>query len=125
MGQDDTKAMRAFPRLDLSCDIQYSYVGGGMPQGDEKANVLSKSKDLSQGGICMMSTTPLVKGTILSLKFKLHSSDKVLNVIGKVVWTQAFSIGNQMGYDNGIEFIKVSDEDKKIIDKFLEKGLTH
>lgn len=124
MGGGGDKSMRVFPRLDLSCDIQYSYVSGSLPEGKAKENVLSKTRDLSAGGICMMSTTPLVKGTILSLKFRLHGTDKVINVLGKVVWTQAFSIGNQIGYDNGIEFVSMSEEDRAIINTYLEKSLS-
>jgi Tfp pilus assembly protein PilZ len=109
--------IRAFPRLSLSCDIEYSYVSGGTQQ---RESVLSKTKDLSQGGICLITTAPLVKGSSIALKFKLHGSQKFIEVRGRVAWTQAFAIGNQMGYDNGIEFTQVSDEDKEIIEKYIK-----
>jgi hypothetical protein len=110
--------IRSFPRLSLSCDIQYKYMIGATPAGSD--NVQSKTKDLSQGGICLITSAPLVKDAVISLSFKLHGSSKLIEVYGKVAWTQAFAIGNQMGYDNGIEFTKVSDEDREIIEKYIK-----
>jgi uncharacterized protein (TIGR02266 family) len=111
--------IRAFPRLSLSCDIEYSYVSTGTtPQ--KKESVLSKTKDLSEGGICLITSSPLVKGSTIALKFKLHGTYKTIEVQGKVAWSQAFAIGNQMGYDNGIEFTKMNEEDKVLIEKYIK-----
>ncbi len=110
--------IRSFPRLSLSCDIEYKYVSGDTQPGPDKAQ--SKTKDLSQGGICLITETPLVKGAVLALKFQLHGTNKLIEVQGKVAWTQAFAIGNQMGYDNGIEFTKVSDDDRAVIEKYIK-----
>ena len=110
--------MRVFPRLSLACDIEYSINSPGTFVNSEK--VISKTKDISQGGICLITYTSLRKGDVLNLKFRLKGYDKSIEAVGKVVWTQVFEIGNQKGYDNGIEFIDIPEEYKSIIEEFIQ-----
>jgi hypothetical protein len=112
--------MRAFPRLSLSCDIDYSYVPGAIPIESGTDASSTKARDISEGGICLITATPLVKGGVISLKFKLQGHNRPIEALGRVVWTQAFAIGTQMGYDNGIEFVKMTDDDKVIVEKYIK-----
>lgn len=113
------KEMRAFPRLSLTCDIEYSVNSTGTLADNEK--VISKTKDISQGGICLITNTPLNKGDLLNIKFRLKGYDKSIESMGKVVWTNVFEIGSQKGYDNGIEFIDIPEEFKCIIKEYIQK----
>ncbi|MBN1699710.1 MAG: PilZ domain-containing protein [Spirochaetales bacterium] len=110
--------MRTFPRLSLASDIEYNRISSEKVTGDAQGGV-SKTKDISKGGICLITSEPLHKGDILHLKLRLQGIDTVIEAIGKVVWTESFEIGNQKGYDNGIEFIKIPDEFRKIIERFV------
>ena len=115
--------MRAFPRLSLACDIEFSISQEktGAAAVDSSLTVVSKTRDISKGGICLITYEPLVKGDILDLKFTLGSEKKVIEATGRVAWTQTFEIGNQKGYDNGIEFIDIPDEYRDIIEKYIQQ----
>lgn len=128
------KEMRAFPRLSLSCDIEYSMnttflktTIGAQPKlstadtTEQQKTVISKTKDISLGGICLITSSPLKIGDILNLSIRLKGFIKPIEAVGKVVWTQTFEIGGQKGYDNGIKFIEITETYKGILEKFIQK----
>ena len=116
------KELRAFPRLSLACEIEYSLIEPGIIADQEK--VVSKTRDISKGGICLITYLPLNKGDILDLRFRLQGYKKPIEAKGKVVWTQEFKIGDQKGYDNGIEFVEIPEEHKSVIEEFIKKTFT-
>jgi hypothetical protein len=112
--------MRTFPRLSLACDIEYK-LSSSQAVTDDKKQGISKTRDISKGGICLITYEPLHKGDILHLKLKLQGIERTIEAVGRVVWTESFEIGNQKGYDNGIEFITIPDEFRGIIEEFINK----
>jgi len=110
---------RAFPRLSLACEIEFNISAPDSTETTEK--VKSKTKDISQGGICLITTSPLKEGDILNLKIRLLGEETPFKVKGRVIWIQMFEIGNQKGYDNGIEFIEIPEDNQSIIESFLKR----
>ncbi|MBN2534116.1 MAG: PilZ domain-containing protein [Spirochaetales bacterium] len=111
--------MRGFPRLSLACEIEYSLNTSGTPENKE--TMMSKTRDISQGGICLITFSPLQIGDILNLRIRLKGFHKPFKALGKVVWTQTFEIGGQEGYDNGIEFIEIPEAQKGELKEFMQK----
>ena len=110
---------RAFPRLSLACEIEFTISTSDSTETSEK--IKSKTKDISQGGICLITRSPLKEGDVLNLTIRLLGEEKPFKVKGRVVWTQVFEIGNQKGYDNGIEFTEIPEDNRAIIETFLRR----
>ena len=112
------KELRAFPRLSLSCEIEYKLTNPVAENSPE--TIKSNTKDISSGGICLITYAPLQPGDIMELDFKLKGKEFTIKAKGKVIWTQEFEIGNQKGYDNGIEFVEISREARTEIEQYVQ-----
>jgi len=108
---------RRYPRINLSCDIEY-VIDNHLPEHEHKIEN-SKTKDISAGGMCFITYNQLPIGTILNLKFKLASEKQPFSVKGKIIWTVNFDIGGMKGWDNGIEFIDIQENDQQHLHKYL------
>lgn len=110
---------RKFPRLAVDVDVCWQKV-----EGRESADNPSKdiTKNISEGGICLMVYEPLVKGETISLEFTLPTGKRI-NATGRVAWTSTFEVISEKAEasrcDAGIEFIDISKEDKLEIQKFV------
>ncbi|MBN2533967.1 MAG: PilZ domain-containing protein [Spirochaetales bacterium] len=107
---------RVFPRLSLACDIEYT-----VNTTENQETAASKTKDISQGGICLISFSPLKIGDILNMRIRLRGFDTPFEAVGKVIWTQTFEIRGQKGYDNGIEFINIPNTHQNMLKEFIQK----
>ena len=70
------------------------------------------SRDISVGGIRILTEKYLPVGTKLRMELALLDSDKLINVVGKVIWTNSL-YDNEL-YETGVEFAGPST--KMIID---------
>lgn len=112
---------RRYPRLDINVDIEWKKISAAA------ANAVIKgvSKNISEGGICLLVYEKLNTGDILSLDIKLPSG-RMIHSRGKVAWIREFEIIGQeteRSYDAGIELIDVNEEDKKVLREFVFKFL--
>ncbi len=103
-------------RLSILADVSYA------KKDVSKEENLTFTKNIGKGGICLITYEPVEESDILELKIALPNEREPLSVIGKVCWVKQFNIGNDSGgerFDVGIEFIKISDEDKQKIDGYV------
>lgn len=107
---------RRFPRLNTSSVI-VSW------RKIKTLDNLSKTKDISGGGICLMieEKDSLAVGDALQLEFSLPSKE-IIHSKGQVVWLDEFAIGDinaQSRFEVGIEFIDISDKDREVIKQYV------
>lgn len=112
---------RKFPRLNLSCDVEYT-VDNEFPASSYHRES-SKTKDISTGGMCFITYNNLPLGTIIKLKFRLGNEEHPMEVKGRVVWSEMFNIGGMEGWDNGVEFIDIAEKDRYRILKYIDSRL--
>lgn len=112
-----TEERRKFIRLNMLTDVIYTK----LPLQNRKE--LSLTKNIGQGGICIISYEMLKEQELLELKIYLPEDNVPINTIGRVAWTKEFIIGDSpregKRYDVGLEFIKISDEDMDKIKKYV------
>jgi len=109
---------RVFPRLLFNVEVQYHAIF--LPEGEEALK--ARSKDISAGGIRLMTPGQLDCDTVLELKFFLPGSKEMIYVTGRVVWTDKFeagTLGAAEAYDSGIEFIGIDPEDREKINQYV------
>lgn len=107
---------RRFVRLSASVDVNYTKKEAVL---EEKS---LRTKDISAGGICIISFEPLQESGLLDLKISIPEEASPINAVGRVVWVKEFIIGDiskGKRYDVGVEFIKISGEDRNKINKYV------
>ncbi len=108
---------RRFPRINLNVDIQYRILNSS-----ESQILKSQAKNISAGGICLISLDKPETGNILDLSFILPGLEGTLRILGRVAWVEAFIIGDtptSKGYEAGIEFIDIKDEEQQKINRYV------
>ena len=96
-----------YPRYNVTVSVAY------LGQDDtDSGNV--QSKNISTAGICLSSKQPMKKGDIVELTF--YMATETIHAKGKVVWSERIL---PHLFDNGIEFISISDEHLKVIEKYI------
>jgi c-di-GMP-binding flagellar brake protein YcgR len=96
---------RCYQRKKLKAFIDYS--------SEDKA----EAKDISIGGICIITNHLISEGTILFLLIPLQNLG-IIQVIGEVVWSKRVS---DKKYKAGIEFLSINDFSKKKISAYVEE----
>lgn len=112
---------RKFPRLPFDTGVDYKLL---KQEGD--AFFSTASKNISVGGICIITYEPLNSGDILELKFSLPLADKFITAKGRVAWTGNLKIeGKNIDavYEAGIEFISIDEKDMERIQRYVELGV--
>ncbi len=107
---------RRFPRLSCGVSLEYMPVEEG-----RTIPYASTTKNISTGGICIIAFERLADDQILDISFSLPRAAAELKARGKVAWVNELRIANQTTsvYEVGIEFIKVSEEDQKLLNQFI------
>ncbi len=112
----DFPEKRRFPRLSMLAEVTYKR--SSIPD-EEK---IALSKDISACGICFIAYEKFNKDEILDLNIFIIEDKKPITVIGRVVWSREFVIGEPKKgsrYDVGFEFLKISPEDSERIKKYV------
>jgi len=82
------------------------------------------SKDISAGGVGIVSERELKVSDVLFLDIKLPDG-RQLHTAGEVKWImqrENLYSPTQRDFSAGIEFIKITDENKKVIDDFISQA---
>ncbi|MFH1621838.1 MAG: PilZ domain-containing protein [Candidatus Omnitrophota bacterium] len=111
---------RKFVRLDLNTKVEWEKVNRDEPASE------FKSKNISGGGICLITDEIINIGDTLNLKIDLPTL-KTIHAKGKVVWIEGFEIvggRREKKYEAGIEFLDINDKDRQEIEKFVFSHLT-
>jgi uncharacterized protein (TIGR02266 family) len=95
---------RGSPRVVLGIPIAYRY-------GNMIAAALTLN--LSRGGIAIRTTSPLVNGAKVRLRFRLPGSKKDIDAEARVAWSD-----RQHGM--GLQFDKVETPDQTAVDEFVD-----
>ncbi|MBN2534916.1 MAG: PilZ domain-containing protein [Spirochaetales bacterium] len=107
------KENRRFDRFLLDIEIEHH------KKDDKKKLSRTKSKNLSKGGICITTDDgPLEKGEIYVLSFTLPGQSRQIIVEGKVAWNKKYTSINYELFDNGIQFINISNKQLEMIEEF-------
>lgn len=94
---------RKFPRVRLATQVEC-----------EAAVMLTYSRDVSQGGMFVESTTPLPTGSILTLRFNL---DNQTSVAAKAVVTYQVK-----KFGMGVQFLDLTPEHRKSIEDYVAQN---
>ncbi|MEW6008920.1 MAG: PilZ domain-containing protein [Candidatus Omnitrophota bacterium] len=105
---------RRFPRLDVRVKVEYQVLDSTQDK------IKSFTKNVSQGGICLFLNSFLDKGTLLDLKLFMPDKKEPILATGKIAWVEKFEVGDSKEeIEGGIEFINISDEDRRRIAKYI------
>ncbi len=80
----------------------------------ENKEYVSRTADISLGGMFILAGLRLTKGNILSLELLLPGPEKKLKAFAEVLWT------NEMG--GGVRFLAMKEDDMNAFKEYLEKA---
>jgi c-di-GMP-binding flagellar brake protein YcgR len=109
---------RRYARLNASVDVHWSKI---VDPGEKLAYNDNITKNISEGGICLLAYEKAEVGDILDLVFELPTQ-KVIRSKAQVRWVKEFRMGGEkamQGYDIGLEFLDILNEDRKEIKNFI------
>lgn len=104
---------RKYPRKPLQVEVGV-YTESNFYQGF--------SENISEGGIFVATYDIRSKGEIIELEFKLPGEEEPIRVKGEVRWIREYNPTNpEMSPGMGIQFIGLSEEAKKKIERFIKE----
>jgi uncharacterized protein (TIGR02266 family) len=118
MNQNIEESKRRYLRLKTQIQVDYTL--------DDEVELLY-STNISEGGLFLETVNPFPPGTKLLLRFNLPDSDKIIEVVGEVVYKveEIFDIEEWDLPGMGIRFMAVNPEDAKLIREFIENRKTN
>ncbi len=111
---------RKFPRARYKCRIMVS-------GKDLDPAVDASTENIGSGGICVVLEDRFELFEDVALEIYLDDGKKPVNCTGMVVWVvkrHPKTVDQKALYDMGIEFLNICREDKKRIEKLVDKLLT-
>lgn len=112
---------RKFPRLPLNVSVEYTILAH-----KEAENILTRSKNISAGGIRIILLEKVEPGTLLELKISFPESKDPIVSTGRVAWIDEFIVGDSKegkAYEAGIEFKEIDSRDREKIKKYVITNL--
>ncbi|MGD0335999.1 MAG: PilZ domain-containing protein [Candidatus Omnitrophota bacterium] len=110
---------RQFPRVDIGIGVSWVKV---IPEDYAVyKDYVNVTKNISEGGLCMIGCRQLEEGELLTLNIELPSG-KIVKATGEVVWSKGFDVPSERGkqrFDIGVKFTDISPEDKEEIKKMV------
>lgn len=116
MNKEKGEERRVVPRIKKFITVQYSvkdYPAAGVD--------ISQTKDLSEKGIYFTVSNPLAAKDILNIKLKLPAIEKTIDLQARVVACE--EIRKNIVYGIRAEFVDLEDEQKKILQDFIQPSL--
>ena len=112
----NNKEKRSHPRVIINLPLEYQDMGDSCLRGAIIVNA-------SEGGLLIESPRDISVGTELSITVLYPTGFELANlkVVAKIVRKEPYWKGNQYweGYQYGLEFIKISEEDRWKLDLLL------
>ena len=68
--------------------------------------------NIGRGGIAIRTTSPLVSGTDLKVRFRIPKAGKDIDADGRVTWSNR-------GIGMGVQFTRIAPDDQTSIDEFV------
>ncbi len=134
--KETEKEQRNFARIPGSIRIEISRITYPLPEGPEAGGF---GKNIGGGGVCFFSFSAYQPGTVLNLKMHIKGWQNYkknfsiifdiapkapLSVIAKVVWSTAVPDRSKYegsGYEIGVKFLDIYEDDYKALLGYLEK----
>jgi Tfp pilus assembly protein PilZ len=103
MGYMDNR--RKFKRVNLKLDVLHGTIDSGY------------SRNLSEGGLCLITQDPLECNQETTLLFHLTNNERrFIKAVGKITWNRILPEG---GYESGVEFQDMDDFYREKIHHYL------
>ena len=99
---------RVFPRVSLDVVVNCGQ------------SAIAHSRDISEGGLCLIVDRPMEEGKMLHLSFTLPGQTGKIDGFGKIVWSRKALTQHHLV---GVQFWDVHDQDKKSILDYLSQQL--
>lgn len=112
---------RTVPRLKREIIVHYKVKQ--LPSGKRASTSLlqhadmSRTKNLSEGGIFFTASRALFPGTILAIKLQLPLFRKVIELQARVVGSE--EVANNLIYNTRAEFINMQEEQNRALKEFI------
>jgi len=103
---------RKYLRLNSALEIEYI-----IPQTNKVYN--ATTKDISASGLKFEAPEKLSDGIILEIKLKIPRAQNAIHANGRVAWSNKTDGENDSGFDVGIEFMKIDEDNKNTFLKYL------
>jgi len=113
--QPYVKERRRFPRINARLPLQFKDI-----QRPIETYSGTLTRDVSEGGARFVAGEFLSIFTRLLLEVSVPSFSRPIKAISKVAWIQKIPRSNQ--YDVGVQFMDVTEEDKKHLASFVAKS---
>lgn len=110
---------RTFFRMDCTLNVRYRIFDENIPDDEIKGEFSEvKTKDISGGGICMLTDEKLKKSSYIEAFIQL---DNEIRFVGKIVRSNAIKKRGKLMYETGVEYKKIENRDReKIIGYIFE-----
>jgi c-di-GMP-binding flagellar brake protein YcgR len=102
---------RKYKRVDIEIDVDYQI-------SKRQEWLRGTMKNLSGGGICLISKKSYGLSNQLCLRFRVPDSNSMIEISGNVVW-EDFDMDHDF-YSIGIEFMSAVEKDRALIEKYIE-----
>lgn len=106
------KIIHGVPRVRVPVFISADFAVGGI-------NSIGAVLNLSETGLFLHTSSELLPGTLLNIRFSLPGQEHVIDVKGIVRWTTGDSSPNTIFGGSGIMFTSISQPDVNIIGRFV------
>jgi type IV pilus assembly protein PilZ len=103
---------RKHPRIDVWIEVTFK---------SSRELVTSYMRNISKGGVFIQTEEPLDLGTVLALTFQLPGQENLIKIKGKVVWYNP--AGGIQNSGMGVQFTEMPEEDRHILEGFIEANL--
>jgi PilZ domain len=100
---------RCLPRLPLDVEVNCS------------GRAIARSKDISEGGLCLISDEELKMDVYITLLFHIPPNDELVNAYGKVMWYKKVS---EHLFETGINFWDIDETDLEKIKTYFKDDIS-
>jgi len=111
------KEKRRFVRAKFPCKIMVNI--------PEEYTIVSHTEDIGAGGIRVIIPDKLDIGAMVGLEIFLSNGE--IKCKGKIVWVVkkgSSLLGDGVTFDTGVEFGEISEEDRRVVNNFVESVIS-
>lgn len=83
-------------------------------------NAIAHSRDISEGGLCLIVEQPMESGKMLHLSLTLPGQSRRIDSFGKVAWSRKAMTQHHLV---GVQFWEIKEADKSAILEYLRQKL--
>ncbi|NQS99912.1 MAG: PilZ domain-containing protein [Candidatus Omnitrophica bacterium] len=111
--QKPVSERRKYARLEACVQVGYEVIG-------KPGAVEVSSKNISEGGLCLIASSQLLANTPLQLEIKIPDLNAPIRALGRVIWQRPTAGKSENEIETGIEFTGISDFDRFNIKRYIK-----